>query len=90
MTVKEIIEKYKKECRCRKPNIGMIEHACQDFRIDMEKSYMVGDRASDILLGKNAGIKTILVESGYGMKRLEQEVTPDYIMEDLRKVLSIL
>jgi len=84
------IEKYKKECSCRKPNIGMIEHACQDFRIDMEKSYMVGDRASDILLGKNAGIKTILVESGYGMKRLEQEVTPDYIMEDLRKVLSIL
>ena len=84
------IEKYKKECGCRKPNTGMIEHACQDFRIDMEKSYMVGDRASDILLGKNAGIKTILVESGYGMKRLEQEVMPDYIMEDLRKVLSIL
>lgn len=84
------IEVYKTECNCRKPQIGMIEQACRDFSIDMEKSYIVGDRASDILLGKNAEIKTILVESGYGIKRLEQEVTPDYILQDLREVISIL
>lgn len=84
------VEGYGKECDCRKPRIGMIEKACGDFSVNMEKSYVVGDRASDILLGQNAGLTTILVESGYGTKRLEQEVTPDYILKDLRDVISIL
>ena len=68
----------------------MIEQACRDFSIDMTKSYVVGDRASDVLLGQNAGLKTILVESGYGTKRLEKEVTPDYVMQDLREVVTAL
>ncbi len=84
------IEQYGKICHCRKPETGMIETACVKFDIDMSKSYMVGDRASDILTGQNAGIKTILLESGYGTARLEQDVTPDYIMKDLRDVLTIL
>ena len=84
------IEQYRKICHCRKPETGMIETACVEFDIDIAKSYMVGDRASDILTGQNAGIKTILLESGYGTARLEQGVTPDYIMKDLRDVLTIL
>ena len=84
------IEVYRQECKCRKPKAGMIEKACHDFQIDMKKSYMVGDRASDILLGQNAGLTTILLESGYGTKRLEQEVTPDYVLKDLRDVVDIL
>ena len=84
------IEKYREECNCRKPRTGMIEQACKDFSIDMERSYIVGDRASDILLGQNAGLTTVLVESGYGTERLEQEVTPDYILKDLREIISIL
>ena len=56
-----IIPKYAKSCSCRKPGIGMIELGCRDYDIDLSKSYMVGDRASDILTGQRAGIKTILV-----------------------------
>ena len=52
----------------------MIENAVQEWQIDLPHSYMVGDRASDILCGKNAGIKTVLLESGYGSDRLEQDV----------------
>jgi histidinol-phosphate phosphatase family protein len=77
-------------CNCRKPKTGLIEKACSDYPIDMEHSYMVGDRASDIMLGKNAGIKTVLLESGYGTKRLESDVTPDYQFEDLRDLINIL
>lgn len=84
------IEKYREECNCRKPKTGMIEKACQEFQIDLEKSYMVGDRASDILLGQNAGLTTILAESGYGTERLEQDVKPDYIIRDLRGVMEII
>lgn len=77
-------------CQCRKPRMGMLEAACREFDIDIGNSYMVGDRASDILTGQNAGIKTVLLESGYGTARLEQDVTPDYIMKDLRDILTIL
>lgn len=84
------VKKYQKRCNCRKPETGMIQKACEDFLIDMKKSYMVGDRASDILSGQNAGIKTVLLESGYGTRRLEQNVKPDYIMNDLRDVIKIL
>ena len=38
----------------------------------------------------NAGIPTVLLESGYGTARLEEEVTPDYIMNDLRGVINML
>ncbi len=84
------VMKYRKKCHCRKPQTGMLRAAQAKFDIDMQKSYMVGDRASDIMAGKNAGIKTILLESGYGTARLEKEIKPDYILQDLRDVITIL
>ncbi len=84
------VEKYKKECQCRKPEIGMLQMACQEFDIDMTNSYMVGDRAGDILAGQKAGVRTILLESGYGTAGLEKEIEPDYIFPDLRDIISVL
>ena len=84
------VDQYRKICRCRKPEIGLLEQACNDFDIDIDRSYMVGDRAGDILTGQRAGIKTALLESGYGSGRLEQNVTPDYVLADLRNVIDIL
>ncbi|WP_430409969.1 HAD-IIIA family hydrolase [Kordia sp.] len=52
---------YKKECTCRKPNIGMIENAVAKFNIDVKKSYVIGDTWRDIECGTNAKMKTILV-----------------------------
>lgn len=85
-----IVGTYRKICSCRKPEIGMIQTACKDFDINMANSYMVGDRAGDIMAGMNAGIRTILLESGYGTARLEKNVKPDYVLEDLRDVIEIL
>ena len=56
----------------------------------MKESYMVGDRAGDILAGQKAKLKTILVESGYGTKRLEESVRPDYIVQDLKQAIGLL
>lgn len=84
------IDFYKKVCECRKPEIGLFKKACQDFPINMEKSFMVGDRADDVLAGQRAGVRTVLLESGYGTTRLEKPVTADYILDDLRDVLNIL
>lgn len=84
------IVQYKVLCDCRKPCIGLIRQACREFAIDMGNSYMAGDRAGDILTGINAGIKTVLLESGYGSKNLEENVSPDYIFKDLRDLAEFL
>lgn len=75
--------KFGVTCNCRKPKTGMIEQAVREFYIDRERSYLVGDRASDILCGQNAGVKTVLVESGYGTERLEQSVQADFVCDNL-------
>lgn len=84
------IERYRCTCRCRKPHTGMIEAACADFNINMCDSFMAGDRAGDIKTGQNAGIRTALLESGYGTKGLEEAVSPDYICNDLRDFVKII
>ena len=71
-------------CACRKPNLGMIETACANFNIDLENSWMIGDKAIDVETGFNARIKTALVLTGYGRKALETlERKPDVVAENL-------
>ncbi len=84
------ISKYSIKCECRKPGIGMLKKACESYKIDMLNSWMVGDRDSDIRMGINAGIKTVLLESGYGSKSLDSGTKPDYILKDLREFVSII
>lgn len=57
------IPELKIDCDCRKPKPGMLLKAAKDFNIDLSKSYMIGDRESDIKAGKNAGCKTVLINS---------------------------
>ncbi len=61
--VQGVIEKYRKESDCRKPNPGMLLKAAKDLDIDLNNSWMIGDKPKDIAAGKNAGCKTILLES---------------------------
>lgn len=82
------IGKYRLKCNCRKPDTGMVERAIQEFEIDRDTSYMLGDRASDIICGQRAGLKTVLLESGYGSRCQEQPVAPDYIYCDLKEFVQ--
>ena len=59
----EEIHPYRIFCNCRKPDSGLIEQAIADYKIDREKSYMVGDRETDIMAGKKAGLKTVWIKS---------------------------
>ncbi|MGB2925097.1 MAG: HAD family hydrolase [Limnothrix sp.] len=52
----------------RKPNTGMLVAAAWEHDLDLKKSYMVGDKATDIDLANNAGLKGVLVQTGYGEK----------------------
>lgn len=82
------VPEYSVECRCRKPMTGMIDQACQAFSIDMENSYVIGDRHTDIDLARRAGLKSILVKTGYGLGDIEyilpqKSLRPSHIAKDL-------
>jgi D-glycero-D-manno-heptose 1,7-bisphosphate phosphatase len=68
---------YKKDCDCRKPNPGMLKIAAQDFDLDLEQSFMIGDKIDDVLTGYRAGCETILVLTGKGQDELTAYITPN-------------
>jgi len=59
-----------RDCPCRKPKPGMLLKAQQDYNIDLENSFMIGDKSSDILAGQAAGATPLLVAAGYGKDEL--------------------
>ena len=69
-------------CECRKPKIKFLKEAEKEFDIDLDKSFVIGDKKSDFKMGKNAGCRTIHVLTGYGLK-YKHQVKPDYIAKDL-------
>ena len=77
------------ECPCRKPNLGMIESARADFDIDMDHSWMIGDKDLDVLIAKNAGIRSALVLTGYGRKhRITLSHEPDQVIEHFGEAVA--
>ena len=62
-------------CACRKPGIELIERASRDYAIDRGGSFFIGDKESDIRCGERAGLRTILVRTGYGAS-IEPEIGP--------------
>jgi len=76
-------------CNCRKPKLGMIEAAMDDFDIVMEKSWMVGDKKIDVETGKWGKLRTALLLTGYGTQHQHLlEDLPDLVIEDLGTAAS--
>ena len=84
------IPSLKFECKCRKPAIGMIEKAASDFNIDLNESWFLGDSTVDILTAKNAGVKSILLETGYAGLDQRFNVLPDYTLPDLDAAINFI
>lgn len=89
---KGLVKKYAKECNCKKPKQGMLSKAILDHNIDFAKSFIIGDRASDIKAGSLAGVKTILLDPERAEETylLEYNVRPDFIIGRLSQVLEII
>ena len=83
------VEEFSIACGCRKPETGMIQAALKQFpTINLAKSYVVGDKATDIEFAQNAGCKSILVKTGFGQQVLEGtyqslSVQPTWVCQDL-------
>lgn len=71
----------------RKPNTGMLVAAAWDHDLDLVRSFMVGDKATDVDMAHNAGCAGILVQTGYGDRVLkgnyQHHTQPDHIASDL-------
>jgi len=64
----------------RKPSTAMLEEAAREHGLDLSRSWMIGDKTCDVECGKNAGLRTVLVETGHGKDHLDcgaNAVVPD-------------
>lgn len=81
--------KYRIECECRKPKLAMLRKAVEDFNINLENSFIVGDATRDIKTGENLGIRTILMKTGYASDNA-YTIKPDYVVSDFSHAVDII
>lgn len=74
------------QCNCRKPLPGMLLEAAKEFDICLPASYMIGDRAGDILAGHAAGCRSIFVDLGYTAETSPLE--PDAVVSSLQAAVD--
>lgn len=90
-----LIEKYRLECDCRKPKPGMLMQAAKDLDIDLNESWMIGDGINDVIAGKKAGCRTILLENNEGLEYArpisnEFNIKPDFVVKSLEDIKNII
>lgn len=85
------LDEYRQKCACRKPGIGLIKKAAKEFNIDLEKSFFIGDMTQDILAGKRAKVKTILLtNSGYKGNDGKFKIEPNHKSPTLSSALTMV
>lgn len=73
-----------KICDCRKPGVALIDQAISEFNIDLENSWVVGDRTGDIKMADNKNLKSILVKTGSAGEDQEfPDAKPTFVENDL-------
>lgn len=79
-----------RDCECRKPKSGLILDAIRKYNINDKESYMVGDKASDIMAGRRANLTCILVMTGYGAQHAQTVGGDAIFADDLLSALRII
>ena len=82
---------YARSCDCRKPARGLIDRAARDLGLDPARSFVVGDKRSDIELARAAGARGILVQrmyGGSGTSRPPDDLNADAVVDNLAAAVS--
>lgn len=74
---------YRQSCFCRKPEAGMLFAAARELDLDLGASFFIGDTARDMEAAAAAGVRGVLVKTGYGLNNLDGKVKPVYIADDI-------
>jgi D-glycero-D-manno-heptose 1,7-bisphosphate phosphatase len=74
--------------KCRKPAPGMILQAARDHDVDLARSFFIGDKEIDVECGRNAGVRTIRVRTGFD--KMTDGSCADWVAEDLNHAADII
>lgn len=79
---------FRTDCDCRKPKPGLLRRAATEMGLDLRRSWMIGDKPSDLAAATPVGAQPVLVLTGYGLGEWEYHrarfaVTPAYVADDL-------
>jgi D-glycero-D-manno-heptose 1,7-bisphosphate phosphatase len=85
--VKACYHRQADPCDCRKPKPGMLLAAADELGIDLAKSYMVGDRGSDVEAGRAAGCTTVFIDLGYAEPPPD---APDHVVRSIAEAADII
>jgi D-glycero-D-manno-heptose 1,7-bisphosphate phosphatase len=85
--VKACFHRQGDHCDCRKPKPGMILEAASELGIDLAKSFMVGDRRSDVEAGRAAGCTTVFIDLAYAEPAPD---CPDYIVHSIAEAADAI
>ena len=85
--VKACFHRQGDNCDCRKPKPGMILEAASELGVDLEKSFMVGDRKGDVDAGRAAGCSTVFIDLGYAEPAPE---APDYVVHSIAEAADVI
>jgi histidinol-phosphate phosphatase family protein len=77
------VDELKVVCCCRKPSTGLIDQACRELEVNRRDSWMIGDATSDVEAGRRAGLRTVLLTTGYAGADSKYAAKPDYIFPTL-------
>jgi len=79
------------DCLCRKPRPGLLERAARDLGFLPAESFVIGDKACDVGLGRAVGARTFLVKTGYGARLVaEEKIEVDHIVDDLPAAARVI
>ena len=85
-----VIPRYAIACDCRKPQPGMLLQAAADLKLDLQRSWFVGDILDDVEAGNRAGCRTILVDLGTEQSPEAPIRFPDFVARSTRHALDII
>jgi D-glycero-D-manno-heptose 1,7-bisphosphate phosphatase len=90
-------ERYRIVCNCRKPRPGLLHKAAREHEIELASSYLIGDKVSDLELAQSAGVRSVLVLTGYGYQSLaslenltiKPSIIAGNLLEAVKAILSM-
>lgn len=85
------IEEYKINCDCRKPMPGLLFRAAQNLKLDLSRSWFIGDILNDVEAGNRAGCSTIMLNNGHETEWVEGEYRkPDFIVGSMKEAADVI
>jgi D-glycero-D-manno-heptose 1,7-bisphosphate phosphatase len=78
-------------CNCRKPRTGLLQQAARELGFSPRECFVIGDKPTDVELGKAVDATTVLVRTGYGTAtEAGRTVSPDFIADDLLEAAEMI